>query len=153
MFGLVFLTLPIGVAARSERLACVQRRMTEIKRSGEGRVMFDGLSVMGIWPTPNARLWTDFFSAKATVVVSNIVGPDKPIRLAGVTVKGMLIMAPRSGSVGLSVTIFSYNGRVTFGVNADAGLLPHPSELMAGIVTELRALRHLETAPSRASRA
>ena len=66
MFGLVFLTLPIGVAARRERLACVQRRMTEIKRSGEGRVVFDGLCVMGISPPGSGRLSIDFFSAKAT---------------------------------------------------------------------------------------
>ncbi len=149
-FGLVFLTLPIGVAARSERLACVQQRMKEIKRSGEGRVVFDGLSVMGMWPTPNARLWTDFFSAKATVVVSNIVGPDQPIRIAGVPVTGLLIMAPRSGSVGFGVTIFSYNGRVTFGVNADAGLMPDPGELLRAIATELHALRHMSAAPSQA---
>ena len=79
-----------------------------------------------------------------------MVGPDKSIRLAGVTVKGMLIMAPRTGSVGLGVTIFSYNGRVTFGVNADAGLVPHPDELLRAIVAELRALRRLAAAPSRA---
>ena len=150
MFGLVFLTLPIGVADRGERLACVQQRMSDIKRSGEARIVFDGLSVIGIWPTRNARLWTDFFSAKATVVVSNIVGATKPIHLAGVTVKRMLIMAPRSGSVGLGVTIFSYNGRVTFGVNAAAALLPDPSELLGAMVTELRALRRLQAQPSRA---
>jgi len=150
LFGLVFLTLPIGVADRRERLACVQRRMTEIKRSGEGRVVFDGLSVMGIWPPRNERLWIDFFSAKATLVVSNILGPDEAIRVAGVTVRGLLIMAPRSGSVGLGVTIFSYNGRVTFAVNADAGLMPDPVELLEAIVTELRALRRLGAAPPRA---
>ena len=150
LFGLVFLTLPIGVADRRERLACVQQRMSEIKRSGEGRVVFDGLSVMGIWPTRNARLWTDFFSAKATVVVSNMVGPDKSIRLAGVTAKGMLIMAPRTGNVGLSVTIFSYNGRVTFGVTTDAGLMPRPDELLRAIVAELRAMRRLAATSSRA---
>jgi diacylglycerol O-acyltransferase / wax synthase len=150
LFGLVFVRLPIGVAARGERLACVQRRTTEIKRSGEGRVIYEGLSVMGVWPRPNERLWVDFFSAKATLVVSNIVGPHEPIRLAGVTVRGMLIMAPRSGSVGLGVTIFSYNGRLTIGVNADTGLVPDPSELMRGIVAELHALRHLPAPQSRA---
>ena len=149
-FGLVFLTLPIGVAARRERLACVQRRMTEIKRSHEGRVAFDGLRAMGVSPRSSERLAIDFFSAKATVVVSNMVGPEKPIRLAGVTVKGMLIMAPRTGSVGLGVTIFSYNGRLTIGVTADAGLVPHPDELLRAIVAELRALQRLATAPSRA---
>ena len=149
LFGLVFLTLPLGVADRRERLACVQRRMTEIKRSHEGRVAFDGLRAMGTSPFGSERLSIDFFSAKATVVVSNMPGPDQPIRLAGVTVKGMLIMAPRTGSVGLGVTIFSYNGRVSFGVNADAGLVPDPDELMGGIVAELRALRRLGTAPAR----
>ncbi len=146
MFGLVFLALPLGVADRSERLARVQRRMTAIKRSGEGRVVFGGLRVMGVWPNPNARLWAEYFSAKATVVVSNIVGPDEPILLAGVRVNGMLIMAPRTGSVALSVTIFSYNGRVSIGVNADAGLLRDPSELTRAIGAELRALRQLRAA-------
>jgi diacylglycerol O-acyltransferase / wax synthase len=148
LFGLVILTLPIGVAARRERLACVQRRMAEIKRSGEGRVAFDGLCAMGISPRGSERLSMDHFSATTTMVVSNMAGPDKPVRLAGVMVKGMLIMAPRTGSVGLGVTIFSYNGRVSIGVNADAGLVPHPDELLRAIVAELRALRRLATAQS-----
>jgi diacylglycerol O-acyltransferase len=124
--------------------------MTEIKRSGEGRIAFDGLCAMGILPLGSERLSIDFFSAKATVVVSNMAGPDKPIRLAGVPVKGMLIMAPRSGSVGLGVTIFSYNGRVSIAVTADAGLVPHPDELLRAIVAELRALRRaVVTVPRR----
>jgi diacylglycerol O-acyltransferase len=149
LFGLVMLTLPIGVAARRERLACVQRRMTEIKGTGEGRVAFDGLCMMGISPPGGERLWMDFFSAKTTVVVSNMPGPDKPIRLAGVAVKGMFIMAPRTGSVGLGVSIFSYNGRVSFGVTADAGLVPDPDKLLRAIVAELRAMRRLAAAPAR----
>jgi diacylglycerol O-acyltransferase / wax synthase len=150
LFGLVILALPIGVDDRRERLACVQRRMSEIKRTEEGRVAFDGLCMMGISPPGSERPLMDFFSAKTTVVVSNMPGPEKPIRLAGVTVKGMLIMAPRTGTVGLGVSIFSYNGRVSFGVSADAGLVPHPDELLRAIVAELRALRRLATAPSRA---
>jgi len=77
-----------------------------------------------------------------------MAGPDKPIRLAGTPVKGMFIMAPRSGSVGLGVTIFSYDGRVTIAVNADAGLVTQPDELLRGFVAELRALQHLASAPS-----
>ncbi len=147
-FGLVFLALPIGLDDRRERLAHVQQRMAEIKRSGEGRLAFDGLRALSAWPRGSERLAIDFFSAKATLVVSNMPGPPRAIRLAGATVEGMFIMAPRSGSVGLGVTIFSYNGRVTFGVNADAALLPDPSELIGGIVAELRALQSLEAAPS-----
>ena len=99
---------------RDQALGRGPRRVRRAVRDGDSR------------RAATQRLSIDFFSAKATVVVSNMVGPDKPIRLAGVTVKGMLIMAPRSGSVGLGVTIFSYNGRVTIGVNADAGLVTRP---------------------------
>ncbi len=148
LFGLVILTLPIGVTDRGERLACVRRRMTEIKRTGEGRVAFDGLCMMGISPFGSERLWIDFFSPRTTVVVSNMVGPDRPIRLAGVTVEGMFIMAPRTGTVGLGVTIFSYAGRVTFGVAADAGLVPDPGALLDAIAAELHAMRRLASAPS-----
>ncbi len=149
LFGLVFLTLPIGRADRRERLACVRQRMSEIKRSGEGRVAFDGLSAIGLSPRGSQRLSIDFFSEKASVVVSNMRGPEEPIRLAGAPVKGLFIMAPRSGSVGLGVTIFSYNGRVTIAVNADAGLVPQPDELLRAFVAELRALQRLATAPSK----
>ncbi len=150
LFGLVILALPIGVADRRERLACVQRRMSEIKRSGEGRVAFDGLCVMGVSPFGSERLSMDFFSAKASMVVSNMPGPAEAIRLAGVTVEGMLIMAPRTGSVGLGVSIFSYNGSVTIGVNADAGLVPDPKQLLGAIVAELQEMRRLGAARARA---
>ena len=150
-FGLVILTLPIGVAARRERLACVQRRMTEIKRSGEGRVAFDGLRAMGISPPGSERLSIDFFSAKTTVVVSNMAGPDEPIRLAGVTVKGMLIMAPRIGQ--RRARRHDLQLQRPRDVSASTPMqvfVPDPYELLRAIVAELRALRRLATAPSRA---
>ena len=150
LFGLVILALPIGVADRRERLACVQQRMSEIKRTGEGRVAFDGLCMMGVSPPGSERLWIDFFSTRTSVVVSNMAGPEKPIRLAGVTVKGMLIMAPRTGSVGLGVTIFSYNGRVTFCVNADAGLVPDPTSCCGRSSPSCARCGASRAAPSRA---
>jgi diacylglycerol O-acyltransferase / wax synthase len=150
LFGLVILPLPIGVEDRRERLARVQRRMAEIKRTGEARVAFDGLCAMGLSAPGAERLSLDFFSTKTTVVVSNMAGPDEPIRLADVPVEGMLIMAPRTGSIGLGVTIFSYNGRIVIGVTADSGLVPYPDELLLGIVAELRAMGHPAAASSRA---
>ena len=96
LFGLVFLTLPIGVEDRRERLACVQQRMAEIKRSEEGRVAFDGLRALGVSPRGSERLCDRLLLSEGDRGrVEHARAGHKPIRLAGVTVKGMFIMAPR----------------------------------------------------------
>ena len=48
--------------------------------------------------------------------------------------------APCSGSVGMSVSVFSYAGKVTVGFLTDAGLVPDPQTLADGFREELLAL-------------
>jgi diacylglycerol O-acyltransferase / wax synthase len=48
-----------------------------------------------------------------------------------------------SGSVAMSVSILSYDGRVTVGVMSDAGLVPDPERIVRGFERELRKLRRL----------
>jgi hypothetical protein len=48
-----------------------------------------------------------------------------------------------SGSVAMSVSILSYDGRVTVGVMSDAGLVPDPERIVNGFERELRKLGRL----------
>ena len=48
--------------------------------------------------------------------------------------------APCSGSIGMTVSIFSYAGDVTVGFMADIGLMADPQPLVAAFEAELRAL-------------
>ena len=68
----------------------------------------------------------DVFSSKGTAVMTNVPGPREPVYLAGVPVRAVLVWAPTSGHVGMSVSIFSYRGEVTVGLMVDAGLIPDP---------------------------
>ena len=52
----------------------------------------------------------------------------------------MLVWAPCSGSIGMTVSIFSYMGEVTVGFMADTGLVPDPQPLVDAFDAELRAL-------------
>jgi hypothetical protein len=79
----------------------------------------------------------DFFTAKGTLVLTNVPGPRKPVYLAGSAVRGVLVWAPCSGSVGMSVSVFSYDGEVTVGFLTDAGLVPDPSELVKAFEQEV----------------
>jgi len=139
-FGLVLLNLPVGMEDAAARLAEVKRRMDEIKQSHEGALTYGILSLMGRTPGPVEQRLIDFFSAKGSLVLTNVPGPRRRLTLAGTPLGGVLVWAPCSGTVGMSVSVFSYSGRVTVGFLTDAGLVPDPQALADEFRRELLAL-------------
>jgi diacylglycerol O-acyltransferase / wax synthase len=148
-FGLVFLPLPVGTTGSYRRLVEVHRRMGEIKGSRDGAVSYGFLSVMGLTPEPIERRVVDALTAKGTAVMTNVPGPSEPVYLAGTPVRTVLVWAPTSGHIGMSVSIFSYRGEVTVGLMTDAALVPDPAQIVVSLEHELRALAKLDTSHRR----
>jgi WS/DGAT/MGAT family acyltransferase len=145
-FGLVFLSLPVGIGDRRRRLAEVHQRMDEIKHSPEGAVSYGLLEAIGRTPVQVEKRLVELFSAKGTAVITNVPGPRKQVHFAGSPVRGVLVWAPRSGSVAMSVAIFSYAGEITVGLMVDEGLIPDPESIVASFGREVEALARLSTA-------
>jgi diacylglycerol O-acyltransferase len=139
-FGLVYLTLPVGRAKPAERLADVHRRMDGIKHTPEGMMSYAILGILGTTPVPVERRLIDVFAPKTTAVMTNVPGPRQPIYFAGSKVDGILGWVPASGSIGMGVCIFSYDGGVTIGLQVDPRLVPDPDTIIAAIGEELAAL-------------
>lgn len=146
-FGLVFLSLPVGTRTAAARLRRVKQRMDEVKRSPEGAISYGVLELMGMTVAQVESAIIDVFSAKGTAVITNVPGPREPVYLAGSPVSAVAVWAPMSGSVSMSVSIFSYNGQVTVGVMADAGLVPDPGTMVDGFEDELEALARIRRPP------
>jgi WS/DGAT/MGAT family acyltransferase len=142
-FGLVLLALPLDVASRRRRLLEVKRRMDAIKSSRQAPVSYAVLSAGGVMPAGVESRIVDFFSAKATAVMTNVPGPREPVYLAGAPVGKVLVWAPASGSVGMSVSIFSYRGEITVGLMVDAQLVERPQTIVDHLERELVALEKL----------
>ena len=143
-FGLVFLRLPVGIGDRRHRLRVVHERMEAIKHSPEGAISYGVLGAVGRTPIELEQRLVELFSAKATAVMTNVPGPRQPVYLAGTPVRGVLVWAPCSGSVAMSVAIFSYAGEVTIGLMADAGLVPDPGDIVEAFEREIAAMRRLK---------
>ena len=144
-FGLVLLPLPVGIAARGERLAEVKRRMDAIKHSPEGTFSYGFLSAIGLTPRQLQNLIIGHYASRGTAVMTNVAGPPERIHFAGAPVRGIAVWAPCSGEVGISVSIFSYAGEVRLGLAVDAGLVPEPREIIDAFdaeCQELSALAH-----------
>jgi WS/DGAT/MGAT family acyltransferase len=146
-FGLVFLRLPVGIEDRALRLAAVHEGMEEIKSSPEGPISYGLLEAIGRMPAAAEHRIVELFTARATTVVTNVPGPRQEVYFAGSPVSGVLVWAPRSGSVGMSVAIFSYAGQITVGLMVDAGLVPEPGQIIDEFEREMEALG----APARAA--
>jgi diacylglycerol O-acyltransferase len=145
-FGLVFLTLPVDRASRRERLGELKRRMDEIKHSPEGPVSYALLEVIGLTPPEVESRLVDVFTAKATAVMTNVPGPRETVYLAGSPLRTVLVWAPTAGSVGMSVSIFSYDGRITVGLLVHTALVADPQAILGRLRREVAALGRL--APS-----
>ena len=140
-FGLVFLTLPIGIADPVKRLRAIKREMDELKQSPDALVAFGVLHVLGFAPVEVERLGLRFFGTKATAVLTNVPGPREPLYLAGRRLGKVMFWVPQSGHLGLGISILSYAGGVMLGVATDEGLVPDPERIVDGFEKEFKSLR------------
>lgn len=142
-FGLVFLDLPVGESNPIRRLEFVGECMLQLKASRQAIVAFGLLAALGIAPPAVQSLALELLSRKATTVATNVPGPQQPLYLAGCMVKEMMFWVPQTGSIGLGISILSYNGRVHFGLIADAKLIPDPDAVIRRFGPEFEKLLYL----------
>jgi diacylglycerol O-acyltransferase / wax synthase len=139
-FGLFILELPVGIRHPLSRLYSVQRTMQKLKGSPQALVTLGLLAVIGSLPAAVEGPVMAIFSAKASLVASNVPGPQQQLHLAGVPVSQALFWVPQAGSIGMGVSMLTYNGAVQFGVMSDRALIPEPGDLTRIMQDELKRL-------------
>lgn len=142
-FSLIFLPLPVGIAAPLDRLRELKRQMDNIKGSHEAAVTFGILNAMGMTPPQIQDMVVDIFGAKGTGVMTNVPGPQQKLYLAGAPLDTIMFWVPQSGHLGLGVSIISYAGEVWLGIATDQGLVPDPDKIIAGFQAEFNELDRL----------
>ena len=129
--SIVFVDLPVRELNPAKRVALLAERMAKIKRSAAvaaGAFAIDAtgfvppllLSALGALPLPGGS-----GGSPNNLVVSNVPGPQVPLYLNGSRVLAIHPVVPLNPSdQGLNIGVFSYDGTVFFGVNADRNLDP-----------------------------
>ncbi|PIE79551.1 MAG: wax ester/triacylglycerol synthase family O-acyltransferase [Chloroflexi bacterium] len=142
-FGIVYPTLPIGIADPEERMRIVHERMEQIKASHEAVVAFGILTGIGVSPAEAQTRMVDMFGSKASVVITNVPGPQIPLYIAGKELDTLMAWVPQAGRVSLGLSIISYNNKVFIGIISDEGLVPNPNMILAGFYEEFEILKKL----------
>ena len=142
-FGLVFLELPVGEANPMRRLERVAACMKVLRKSRQAVATFGALAAVGMAPPPVQAFALEMFSRKASAVATNVPGPQMPLFLGGRKITDMMFWVPQTGSIGLGISILSYNGQVHFGLIADAKLMPDPDSVIRRFRPEFEKLLYL----------
>jgi WS/DGAT/MGAT family acyltransferase len=142
-FGLVFLELPVAEDNPLARVYRVADFMHELKNSRQAMMSLGLLAALGMGPASLQKPALELFSRKASTVLTNVPGPQAPLYLAGAKISEMMFWVPQTGSVGMGISIISYNGKVFSGLITDNRLVPDPSNVVANFRREFENLLHL----------
>jgi WS/DGAT/MGAT family acyltransferase len=151
-FGVVVLDLAVASPDSMDRLATTKARMDALKRSPEPVAMLALFNLFGRGPKPLGDLANEIFTSKASVVMTNVVGPTKTLYLAGVPIDRMMFWVPHPGKqLGMGISILSYRGMASLAIIADAHLVPDPEAITARFNREFaQMLRRVKADASRA---
>jgi len=139
-FGIIAVELPVGYASPLERLYEIRRRMEALKTSYEPSVTLGLFAGLGYGPQVLQDKLFDLLLSRATAVMTNVPGPQRPLYLAGSEVTQMMFWVPQSGNIGMGVSILSFNGKVHFGLITDAALVPDPQAIIGRFAPEFERL-------------
>jgi diacylglycerol O-acyltransferase / wax synthase len=124
-FGFLFLQMPCDATSIGSCLQRVKREMDALKRSPLPMLTYLSSAVSGYILAP---FWlvlnTMYFTSLASIVFSNVKGPDTPLDLAGYKVEDMCFLVPQAGNIGVGISILSYDGQVSIGILANTSVFP-----------------------------
>ncbi|MHB8440327.1 MAG: WS/DGAT domain-containing protein, partial [Acidimicrobiales bacterium] len=133
----MFAELPVGIVDPVERLHAISAQMEGLKESKEA-VAGEALTSLSGFAPPmllalGMRLATRVAQRNVNTVTTNVPGPQFPLYVCGRRMLEAYPYVPLAGQVRIGVAIFSYDGKVTFGVTGDRDTTPDLDVLCRGI--------------------
>jgi WS/DGAT/MGAT family acyltransferase len=128
--------LPVALSDPIERQKAVRETMGNLKESKQalgGRV----LTAISEWTVPNVLVQAVRMTVRSrpyNLVVTNVPGPQIPLYLQGARMRETYPVAPLTPGQALNIALFSYDGGLYWGLNADYDALPD----LSGLVQHVR---------------
>jgi len=148
------LDLPIGEADPRKRLERIREQTSDLKQS-KAAVGADVLFQVVEWTS--TRILSLAGQALAAsqgpynLMVTNVPGPQIPLYLCGSLMHASFGFVPLVENTALGIALFSYNGRLCWGFNADYDRVPDLADFTAGVGAAFRELQRAADTGAQAS--
>jgi WS/DGAT/MGAT family acyltransferase len=145
--------LPVQLADPLARLRAVTETTKDLKESKQA-LGGEVLTAISEWTVPNLLVQAVRLASRTrpyNLVVTNIPGPQIPLYLLGSQMQTSYPVVPLFENLALVVGLFSYNGGLYWGVNADWENLPDLHDFIIAIESSFRELQQAAQAQERKS--
>ncbi len=147
--------LPVHIDDPVERLGAVRTELDSLKASNEA-IIGQTLAALGRYSPYMLASWLvrKAFSLpqrEIVTVTTNVPGPREPLYWMGHRLEEIIPYVPIASTVRTGISIFSYDGNITFGITADYAANPDVDVLARGIehgVSELLLAAERQAAPA-----
>jgi diacylglycerol O-acyltransferase len=130
--------LPVGITDPAERLTSIRDQLAGLKRSnqavaGEALTSMSALAPDALVSLAARAIARAQGPTAVETVTTNVPGPQLPLYSLGRRMRRVYAYVPIAAQMRFGVTIFSYDGEVTFGVTGDHDASPDVDVLARGI--------------------
>lgn len=128
-----FIDLPLGEPEPRTRFTKIRNAMVELKKT-DPALAADALTGMAEWVNPSLfGLATRLVSGVLpfNLVVTNVPGPPMPLYLLDSRMLAVYPVVPLYVNLGLGIALFSNDGKLFWGFNADWDVVPDLDEFVA----------------------
>jgi WS/DGAT/MGAT family acyltransferase len=116
--------LPLGEPDASSQLAAIHAATQELKESKQALGVEMMMQVAEWTPPVLLSLGAQSASGPINTIVTNVPGPQFPLYMLGARLLEMYPVVPLLEGLGLGIAIFSYDGQLCWGFNADYAQMP-----------------------------
>jgi WS/DGAT/MGAT family acyltransferase len=142
--GMLSVELPVHLEHPEERLQYIREKTELLKNSFEPIITYSLLNVLADYlPKKLEKTFTELLGSKIGAVVTNVPGPRHPVYIAGAEVKDLMFWVPHTSTLGIGVSLLSYNNKAYLGVVTDAAVVDDPDNIIKGFNHEYSYWRDL----------
>ena len=145
----LFVDLPVAEPAAAVRYRRIVDSTSRLKASGAAAAATAAIDLVGYAPPLlHAAIARNLYATRLfNVTITNVPGPRGPLYAYGAALREVHPVVPLAAEHAVGIAVFSYDGLVTFGINADCESTPEISELADQIRAGIDELRTLVPAP------
>jgi diacylglycerol O-acyltransferase len=144
----LMVALPLAERDPVKRLQLVIQNTGQLKKSGQaaGIKMLEELSDSSIGGLLSLLSRLSAMSRPFNVVITNVPGPQFELYFLGSPLRAAYPLVPLFHNQTVGIALFSYNGTLFWGFNADWDAVPDLHDLVAGVAKEFVRLKEAAAA-------
>jgi len=135
------LPLPLDLAEPLDQLEEIGARTAALKASKSSLAIETLMAAAEYLPVPLLERGVGLANGPVNMIVTNVPGPQFPLYSMGSRLLGLYPVVPLLPGSGLGVALFSYEGKLCWGFNADFRLVPNLDDFVADVRWSFEQLR------------